>query len=161
MIRYTLKCPEAHQFDSWFGDAEGFEKLRAAGQLACPQCGSKQVEKALMAPSIRAARKSAFADAPEAAPPPAEGPPTPAAGRGALSAPQSPLEAALSALRREVEANSDYVGKAFAAEARAMHQGEAPARAIHGEAKIEEARQLLEEGVPLLPLPFLAAGKSN
>jgi hypothetical protein len=71
------------------------------------------------------------------------------------------LERAVSELRKQVEANSSYVGGKFAQEARAMHLGDAPERAIHGEAKPEEARALLEEGVPLVPLPFLSSRKTN
>lgn len=75
--------------------------------------------------------------------------------------PVNPVEAALQALRQQVEANSDYVGLKFADEARAMHEGRAPTRAIHGEAKIEEARKLIEEGVPVAPLPFIPRQKTN
>lgn len=69
--------------------------------------------------------------------------------------------AALTKLKAEVEANSDYVGKSFAKEARAMHLGEAPERAIYGEAKIEDAKSLIEDGIPVLPLPFRPTRKSN
>lgn len=148
MIRYTLKCDQNHSFESWFASAEAFEKLRAAGMVICAICGSTKVEKALMAPAVRPARKAA-APVPEAA---AEVP---------LSAPQNPMEEALAAMRREVEENSDYVGLNFAAEARAMHSGEAPERAIHGEAKLDEARALLEEGIPVTPLPFLPKRSTN
>lgn len=147
MIRYTLKCDQSHSFESWFASAEAFEKLHAAGMVLCAICGSSEVEKALMAPAVRPARKAAApAEAPAAAP---------------LSAPQNKMEEALAAMRREVEENSDYVGLNFAAEARAMHTGERPERAIHGEAKLEEARALLEEGIPVTPLPFLPKRSSN
>ncbi len=89
----------------------------------------------------------------------------PVAGPGALSAPAegqaAELQRALRALRRQVEANSDYVGKDFASEARAMHLGDTPERAIHGEAKPEEAKALIEEGIPVLPLPFGRNRKTN
>lgn len=163
MIRYTLKCDHDHSFDSWFQSADAFEKLRAAGMVACTFCGSDKVEKALMAPAVRPARKAA----PDMATPDAltsgaltPGAPSPGAP-GALSTPQSPAEAALAAMRREIEANSDYVGLNFATEARAMHEGAAPTRAIHGEAKLDEARALLEDGIPVTPLPFLPARKTN
>ena len=125
-------------------------RLQAAGQLACPVCGETRVEKALMAPAVVQARPTAAAPGPEPAPP-----------RPSLSEPQSELEAAIAALRRQIEENSDYVGLNFAAEARRMHDGDAPARAIHGEAKPEEARKLIEDGVPVAPLPFLPARKVN
>ena len=145
MIRYALKCDQGHAFDSWFKSAEAFDALLAGGHVACLICGSARVEKSLMAPSVRPARAAAT--------------PEPQAPR--LSQPASPAEEALAAMRREIEEKSDYVGLNFAAEARAMHQGEAPERAIHGEARPEEARALLEEGVPVLPLPFVPKRQSN
>ena len=71
------------------------------------------------------------------------------------------VEQVLEKLRAHVEKNSDYVGMSFAAEARAMHEGSKPERAIYGEAKPEEARKLLEEGIPVTPLPFLPRHKAN
>ncbi|MCE5973919.1 DUF1178 family protein [Sinirhodobacter sp. WL0062] len=143
MIRYTLKCESDHSFDSWFQSVEAFDKLLAAGMVACSVCGSSKVAKALMAPTVQPARKAATQ--PEAP----------------LAAPQGEVEQALAAMRRHVEENSDYVGMNFAAEARAMHDGEAPERAIHGEAKLEEAKALLEDGIPVKPLPFLPRRKTN
>lgn len=146
MIRFTLKCDQDHSFDSWFKSAEAFDTLKASGMVSCAVCGSAKVEKALMAPAVRPARKAA---SPQPAP---EHP---------LTAPPSELEQAITALRRHVEENSDYVGLNFAAEARAMHLGEAPERAIHGEAKLEDARALLEDGIAVAPLPFLPSRKTN
>lgn len=128
MIRYALKCPNGHRFESWFQSGTAFDSLKAAGHVACPECGATQVDKAPMAPSVAAA-------------PPEDHP--------------------LAKLRREVEAKSDYVGTRFAAEARKMHDGDAPARPIHGEARIDEARALIEDGVPVLPLPFLPTRRVN
>ena len=145
MIRYYLKCRAGHGFDSWFKDAEGFASLQAAGQVVCPVCGSPEVEKELMAPAVRPARKAE-----------ASGP-----SRPDLSAPASDLEEKIAALRRQIEENSDYVGMNFAAEARAIHAGDAPERAIHGEARPDEARAMIEEGLPVAPLPFLPTRKVN
>lgn len=142
MIRYSLKCDAGHGFDSWFKGAEAFSALLAAGQLACPVCGSGKVEKELMAPAVRPARKAGNA-------------------KPDLSAPASDLEARIAALRRQIEENSDYVGMNFAAEARRIHAGTAPERPIHGEAKPDEARAMIEDGLPVAPLPFLPARKVN
>lgn len=142
MIRYALKCDKAHAFDSWFQSAAAFDALVAGGRVACPACGSVTVEKALMAPTVQADRAA-----------PTE--------PGPLAAPASEMEAALAALKREIEANSEYVGLNFAAEARKIHAGAAPERAIYGEAKLEEARKLVEEGVPVAPLPFMPPRKVN
>lgn len=161
MINYTLKCAKDHRFDSWFQSAEAFDKLKASGMVACAVCGDTKVEKAMMAPRVRPARKAA--SAPPASEPAvsSEAPaPTPPAA-GALSTPASPAEQALRDLRKHVEANSDYVGKDFASQARAMHEGSAPERAIYGEAKPEEAKALIEEGVPVAPLPFAIGRKTN
>ena len=145
MIRYSLTCANDHSFDSWFQSAAAYDKLVAAGLVSCSHCGSTEVGKSLMAPAVKAERKAK----PEL---PAEKP---------LTKPQNPAEKAMSALREHVEKNSEYVGMNFATEARAIHEGGAPERAIHGEAKPDEARKLLEDGVPVAPLPFLPTRKAN
>ena len=151
MIHYTLKCSQDHRFDSWFQSAEAFDKLKASGLVACSICGDTHVDKAMMAPRVRPARGAAVA--PEGA--------TSEKTSGPLSQPATELEQALTHLRKQVEANSDYVGMNFAREARAMHDGESPERAIHGEARLDEARALLEDGIPVTPLPFRPGRKSN
>lgn len=165
MIRYALRCGAGHGFDSWFRSADAYEALQRAGRLSCPECGSTAVQKTLMAPQVRPGRRKAQAEgiAGTAGPAPAEAgraasaPPPP----GPLSGAQSAREAALAELRRRIEERSEYVGLGFAAEARRMHAGEAPERPIHGEARLDEARALLAEGVPVAPLPFLPARKAN
>ena len=141
MITYTLKCEHGHTFDSWFQSAEAFDKLHAAKMVTCSVCGALGVEKAVMAPRVRPAR--------EAAP----RPDTVKASRP-LSAPASPAEQALAELRKMVEKISENVGDNFAKEARRIHEGEAPERSIYGEAKPEEAKALIEEGIPVAPLPW-------
>lgn len=138
MIRYTLKCDRDHAFESWFQSAGAFDALENAGQLACPACGSSKVAKALMAPAVKPAEQSARP----------------------LTA-QTEQEKLLASMRRHIEENSEYVGMNFASEARAIHAGDAPDRAIYGEARADEARSLIEEGVPVAPLPFLPARKAN
>lgn len=135
MIRYALRCDQGHDFDGWFRSSDGFEAMRDAGHVTCAQCGTTRVDRALMAPAVAEKRP--------------------------LTAPRNPAEAALEALRRKVEESSDYVGLSFAEEARAMHEGKRPARAIHGEARPEEARRLIEDGVPVAPLPFRPRQKAN
>ena len=140
MIRYALRCAEGHDFDSWFANAAAFDDLKGRGLLACAICGGSSVEKALMAPRVTHAETVAATD---------------------LRAPLSPAEEAMARMRAEIEAKSEYVGVNFVTEARAMHEGSSPERAIYGEAKPEEARKLLEEGVPVMPLPFLPSRKTN
>ncbi len=150
MIQYTLKCSQDHRFESWFQSADAFDKLRASGMVVCAVCGDSAVEKAMMAPRVRPARETA-----KPAPQPAQDPARP------LAAPASEMEKALAALKKTIEENSDYVGKNFVKEARDMHLGAKPERAIYGEARIEDAKALIEEGVPVAPLPFRATRKSN
>ncbi len=152
MIRYTLRCPDDHRFESWFASADAFETLQASGMVVCPDCGSPKVEKTLMTPGVQTARKKAAPPAPAGKKPQADHP---------LAAPSNELEAKLADLRRHVEKTSDYVGLGFAAEARKMHEGEIPHRSIYGEAKPDEARKLIEDGVPVAPLPFRPTRKSN
>ncbi len=141
MIRYALKCSDGHAFESWFQSAEAFDALLARKLVTCPQCGQGDVSKAIMAPGINTARPQTQADA--------------------LTTPQTPEEAAISKLRKKVESESDYVGVQFASEARAIHTGDAPERAIYGEAKPDEAIKLIEDGVPIAPLPFMPVRKTN
>ncbi|MEQ9259106.1 MAG: DUF1178 family protein [Roseovarius sp.] len=155
MIQFTLKCDKDHRFESWFQSADAYEKLRAAGHVACAVCGSTTVEKALMAPHVQASRKKA--KAPERPDAPADTAQAP----GPLSRPASPAEAALAEFRRKIESNSEYVGLNFAREARQIHEGTAPERSIYGEARPEEAARLIEDGVPVTPLPFVPGRKSN
>ncbi len=145
MIHYALKCSEDHRFESWFQSAAAFDKLQAAGLVACAICGTSKVDRDLMAPRVS---QGVAKPAPEARDKP-------------LSTPSTPAEQALAKLKAHIEQTSEDVGRNFAREARAIHTGEAPSRAIRGEAKPEEARQLVEEGVPIAPLPFRLGRKTN
>ena len=150
MIRFALECSHGHGFESWFQSNAAFDKLCAAGQVTCPVCDDKHVRKALMAPSVVKSvakgreRSAAQVDTPQP-----------------MASANPELEAKLRALKAYVEANSSYVGKDFAKQARQMHLGEVPEAPIHGEARPEEARALIEEGVPVAPLPFLPTRKTN
>lgn len=144
MIRFQLTCDNAHAHESWFASNAAFDGLKAAGQLECPVCGSRKVDKALMAPAVATA-----------APDPA---PTPEDSAREVAA---RMAAKLAAWRQHVEATSDYVGMEFVTEARAIHDGTAPERPIWGEARPEEAKKLLDEGIPVAPLPFVPRSKTN
>lgn len=144
MILYSLRCSNSHGFDSWFQSATAYDSLARAGRISCPICGQTTIEKTLMAPVVRPARNAGEAPA-----------------KPKLSEPTSEIEAAMAELRRQVEANSEYVGLNFAAEARRMHDGDIDQRAIYGEAKPAEARALIEDGVPVAPLPFMPPRKAN
>lgn len=148
MIQYALKCDNGHSFDSWFQSAQAYDKLSASGLVTCAVCASSSVEKAVMTPRVTTARNEN--DRNEKAEKP-----------GMLSEPASPAEQALAEIRNKIESTSDYVGMNFATEARAMHDGDIPTRAIYGEAKPDDARKLVEDGVPVAPLPFVPNRKSN
>ena len=142
MIKYALVCEKGHEFESWFPDAAAYDQQARRGLIACPECGLNHVAKAIMAPAVvggarpNAAREDA-----------------PAAPVALLDPRQRALREALRALRKEIEANTDDVGRKFAEIARSMHAGETAERAIRGQATGEEVEALLEEGVGVLPIP--------
>ena len=147
MIQYALKCSQGHTFDSWFQSAAAYDKLAVAGMVTCAVCGDTQIEKAIMTPRVRPARSAQK--------------PAPQDKSIEVATPSPDIEQVLADLRRKVEENSDYVGKDFAKEARKIHLGDAPERAIYGEAKPDEAKALIEDGVPVAPLPFVPSRKTN
>ena len=147
MIQYALKCENDHSFDSWFQSAAAFDKLQKSNLVTCAICGSTSVQKAIMAPRVNTS------DAPDT--------PVGKPQEKPLSAPADPAQQALKELRKHIEKNADYVGDNFATEARAIHDGSAPERSIYGAAKPDEAKQLLKEGIPVAPLPFMLGRKTN
>ncbi|MBL3571437.1 hypothetical protein BV509_07380 [Rhodovulum sulfidophilum] len=150
MIRYALTCADGHRFESWFQSAAAFDTLLSGGHVTCAVCGNGAVSKALMAPNVATDRPGADPAPPERT----QSAPT-------LSAPAHPAEQALADLRKRIEEKSDYVGLRFVQEARDMHAGLSPARPIHGEARADEALRLIEDGIPVAPLPFLPSRKTN
>ena len=134
MIRFSLACQNEHSFDGWFRNSEDFEKQKKRGLIACPDCGSVKVEKALMAPSVSTGRKREKMAL-------------------AMNAEQKKAMAQLKALSEKMRENADYVGDKFAEEARKIHFGETDPRGIYGEATPEEARELAEDGVEFMPIP--------
>ncbi|WP_017668671.1 DUF1178 family protein [Sandarakinorhabdus sp. AAP62] len=139
MIVYDLVCDAAHRFEAWFGSSSDYEDQLQRGLLSCPLCGSAKVGKAVMAPAVPAKSNQKAAT---------------------QSLATDDAMARLLMLQRAFEANSDYVGDRFAAEARAIHQA-GETRSVHGEATPEEIRALREDGVSLLPLPFRPRGRSD
>ncbi len=151
MIRYALACEKGHTFESWFADSAAYDKQAKRGLVACPHCGSANVEKAIMAPRISGAKKRAAAAEPRA-----EAPAAPEKTPVAMLSPQEKeVRAKLKELRDQLTKNADHVGPQFPEEARKMHYGEAAHRSIYGEASPEEAKALAEEGIEFHPLPIL------
>jgi hypothetical protein len=138
MILFTLRCAGGHEFEAWFRDGGTFEAQQKAGEIACPECGDTAIEKAVMAPRLSRSR-----DVPQPPVDPAK------------------LRAALIELRRQVEANCDYVGAGFAEEARRIHYGEVDPHGIYGEATEEESRELAEEGISVRRIPWISPTDSS
>jgi hypothetical protein len=134
MISFNLRCPKDHVFEAWLTDHSAFAKQVKAKALQCPSCGDVKIEKALMSPNI--------------------------AARGDPGPPPEKLHNALVNLRKMVEDNCDYVGPEFPEEARKIHYGEAEHRNIYGEATMEEALDLSEEGVEFGRVPWVPRADS-
>ena len=138
-----LHCRSEHVFEGWFASEEDFQSQLGKGLVQCPLCGDDQIQKRLSAPRLNL-RASASARAPV---PTAEPSPPPQ-----LPSDASQAAAWLQRMRQAV-AQSEDVGERFTEEAHKMHWGEADQRPIRGQANIDQTLQLLEEGIPVLPLP--------
>ena len=160
MIKFALRCGDGHEFESWFQGGAAFDAQAQAGLILCPACGSSAVSKAIMAPAL-ARRRDADRPAPaqeasrqEASAQEASAQAAPPGRDGVfVAAADAPLRAIMEELRQHILENTDDLGDKFVEEAWKIHQGEAPDRAIRGQASQEDARLLLEEGVLLTPLP--------
>ena len=130
MILFDLRCKDGHAFEAWFRDGAAYEDQAAAGNLACPVCGSAEVTKALMAPAVSSRPKVDPAQAAEAM-------------------------RVWRRVQNHIEKNFDHVGPKFAEEARKIHHGEAEKRSIYGEATKTEAKELRDEGVEVSQIPWL------
>jgi hypothetical protein len=130
MIVFDLACRASHVFEAWFGSQGDYEDQRRRGLVSCPICGDPGVEKAPMAPRIATH-----------------------GGSGSTPDPAIVMRAMMAAQKRMLTGSED-VGARFAEEARAIHSGEADERLIHGRATPAEAKSLVEDGVPIAPLPF-------
>ena len=140
MIKYALVCEYDHEFEGWFAASADFDDQAARGLLACPVCASKAVRKQIMAPAVSGTKRNT-----------PEGPPQM----------RAMVMEAMAKVRSHVEENFDYVGDAFAREARAIHEGRSEDRGIYGEATPAEVKKLAEDGVPVAALPPAAPKKSE
>jgi hypothetical protein len=137
LIRYSLCCEKAHEFEGWFSQSADFDRQKEAGYLTCPVCGSGDVSKVLMAPAVTTARQKEDTQA------------------LAVSAAQKQAMSKLKEAIQEIRASSEDVGEKFPEEARKIHYGEAEARGIIGQASPVEVKSLIEEGIEIAPLPVL------
>lgn len=154
MIRFSLHCDQAHEFEIWFGSNADFDSQKERGLVSCPVCGSTSIEKSLMAPAVSRSGEGARPDLGQPVPAQADVPAS-APAPVAMDPARAEMMAAIRDMVRQVRARSEDVGDRFPAEARKMHYGEAEQRGIIGKANPDEARELLEEGIGVLPLPNL------
>ncbi|MEP0190952.1 MAG: DUF1178 family protein [Erythrobacter sp.] len=149
MIVYDLQCEAGHRFEGWFGSSSDFEDQNARALVSCPTCGSSRVEKAPMAPAVPAKSNSSKAES---------RPSNAMATQPVSNAPMPPeMEEAVKALAKAQEKvlqSSTYVGDKFTEQSREMHYGERDEAPIYGQASVKEAKALVDEGVPIAPLPF-------
>ena len=138
MIKYALKCEVGHDFEAWFPSSDGFDEQSRQGLIECPMCGSRQVAKAIMAPMVRTSK-----------------------GRDEGTEAQRRLAELAFKVRQHVEATHDYVGDAFAREARDIHEGLTPDRPIYGEATPAEVKSLVEDGIPVAAIPVMSPKKAK
>lgn len=152
MIRFALVCDNGHDFESWFPSNDSYDFQNANSLIACPHCNCEKVSKAVMAPAV--ARKGRVAAAPAPGePPPPRAPAT--QGVALLGQGDRELRDLARALHAKIVAATVDVGTEFTHEARKIHDGEAPERPIRGQASLEDARALLDDGVSVLPMPIL------
>lgn len=143
---FDLHCTQHHSFEGWFASEDEFQRQLASGLVECPLCGDTAIAKKLSAPRLNlGASKPAPATSPQELMVPAD----------------KTLQAAWLGMMRQVMANTEDVGDRFAEEARRMHYGEAEDRSIRGQASRDETQALLEEGIPVLPLPVPKALKET
>ena len=125
MIVFDLQCRAGgERFEAWFHSNVDYEEQRAGGLVECPYCRSTEIEKAPMAPMV------------------------PKRGDRANAL------ARLAGMQSEMLKESEWVGERFADTARKMHNGEVEPRLVHGQASLGDAKSLIEEGVPIAPLPL-------
>lgn len=137
MIRYTISCDQGHAFEGWFSSSDDFDRQMDRKLVACPTCNSTSVSKQLMAPSVATARKKEATRA------------------LVMDQAQKETVAKIRELVKAVRDNAEDVGDRFPEEARKIHYGEADERGLIGQATVEEAVALLEEGIAIAPLPVL------
>lgn len=134
MIVLNLRCGHGHAFEGWFASSDAFEAQNAAGQIECPVCASTAISRLPSAPYVRTGGHAR---------PPTTG--TPVSKEAAATQ--------LLAKVRELAQQAEDVGKAFPAEVRRIHHGDAPERIIRGQASLDDVAELLDEGIGVLPLP--------
>ena len=131
MIVFNLNCFDcAYSFEGWFENTKDYNKQIRKGLLTCPSCNSTQIKKGLMAPNV--SKKS----------------------NSKISKRNKSIASNVKKLKKIIEKEFDYVGDKFTEEAKKIKYGEVKERAIYGEASIEQTKELIDEDIDVLPLPF-------
>ena len=131
MIVFNLNCSDcAFSFEGWFENTKDYNKQIRKGLLTCPSCNSTQIKKGLTAPNI--AKKS----------------------NSKIPKRNKSIASNVKRLKKIIEKEFDYVGDKFTEEAKKIKYGEVKERAIYGEASIEQTKELIDEDIDVLPLPF-------
>ena len=156
MILYQLNCDRQHSFEAWFKDGATCDRQLKRKTVECPTCGSLKVAKALMAPRI--GKKSNGSEIAAIEPPSMPSAPVAPAPANKTAVVPAELRQALLEVRKQIEANCDYVGDKFADEARKIHEGESEARGIYGEATDAEHEELIEDGIEVTRVPWVPRG---
>lgn len=158
MIVFDLICDDSHRFEAWFRSSADYDHQKTGGLLECPFCGSISVKKALMAPNVATKSNRKSDHAPDvkgqSGLPPAE--PSQMPAKSDDKAPQvttQHVHALMQSVTKHVEENFDNVGDNFSEEARRIHYGEADERGIYGNATAKDVKDLVDEGIDILPLP--------
>jgi len=136
----NLHCDDGHAFEGWFASESDYDSQSERGLLDCPVCSSKAVSKGLPAPRLNFGAMELTQQKPPMEP--------------AVLPSSHQVQAMLLKMAREIAAQTEDVGERFEEEARRIHYNETPERGIRGVASRADARELLEEGIGVLPLPF-------
>ena len=136
MIKYNLKCNNDHEFESWFSNSKEYEKLNKKGLLECIFCPSKKINKSIMAPTILNSKEKDNEIK-------------------IINKDFKDEKNNLINLRKYIEKNFDYVGKDFSKKVREVYYDKKSKKAIYGTTTTEEREELAEEGIDLLPIPWV------
>ena len=137
MIKYNLKCNNDHEFESWFSDSKEFERLKTKKLLECIYCNSKNIKKSIMAPMISVSKNDNV---------------------NRLQINEKILQKQrnkLIKLRNFIEKNFEYVGEDFSKKVREIYYDKKNKKTIYGITSPEERKELKEEGINLLSIPWV------
>ena len=138
MIKYSLRCSDGHNFEAWFSSSKAYEDQTQDSLVLCPLCDSREIKKNIMSPNI--GKKG---------------------NKSRTNNDVKKIEVMMNKVRKHVEKNYEYVGEKFPEEARAMHYEEKESKDIYGESSIEEAKELIEEGIDIHPIPGINKKTKN